>query len=95
MFETKEWRILTCDAVYFGTIVRTPQTERFSKRVVNFYQTIRYRITKDSIFIVAIPLCFIIIQKFIQSIIQHVSVINIKNLATCFGSMNRNMSPRF
>jgi len=31
---------------------------------------------------------FTLIQQFIQSTIQHILVTNIKNMATCFGSLN-------
>jgi len=60
------------------------------------------------ILIGAILLCFAIIQKFIQSITQHILVINIKNsvtLAQCTstvfciwpddGSVNQNILPNF
>jgi hypothetical protein len=33
------------------------------------------------------PVVFTIIKYFVQSITQHILVINIKNLATCFGSL--------
>jgi len=44
--------------------------------------------TKSDILIGTIPLCFAIMQLFIQSVTQHILGINIKNSATCFGPLN-------